>query len=78
MITADLGIWRTMAMEKRRLILFFGISTLSGIVAGAVILLAINASFLRVPDAPQSAPPKAGQRNGCADPRGSRSVTISL
>jgi type II secretory pathway component PulC len=35
----------------------FGISTLSGVVVGVVILLAINAALLRVPDVPQ--PPSA-------------------
>lgn len=45
-----------MATEKTRLILPFGISTLSGVVVGVVALLAINASLLRVPDAPSPSP----------------------
>jgi type II secretory pathway component PulC len=49
-----------MATDKSRLIPF-GVSTLSGIVIGAVTLFAINASLLRIPDVPQSAGPRAGR-----------------
>jgi type II secretory pathway component PulC len=49
-----------MVQDGRKLIPF-GISTLSGAVVGVVILLAVNAALLRVPDAPQSAPSKPAQ-----------------
>jgi general secretion pathway protein C len=45
-----------MATERMRLALPFGVSTLSGVIVGVVALIAINASLLRVPDAPQSSP----------------------
>ncbi len=49
-----------MAQDSRKLIPF-GVSTLSGAVVGVLILLAVNAALLRVPDAPQSAPSKPTQ-----------------
>ena len=49
-----------MAIDRTRMIPF-GISTLSGVVVGVVILLAINAALLRVPDVPQPPPVKPVQ-----------------
>ncbi len=51
----------TMSMNLTRMIPFC-ISTLAGVVVGVVILLAINAALLRVPDVPQPGPAKAAQR----------------
>jgi type II secretory pathway component PulC len=53
-----------MAIERTKLILPFGISTLSGIVVGVVVLLAINASLLRVPEAPPPSPLRTAQVAG--------------
>ena len=59
-------------MDRMRMIPF-GISTLSGIVVGVLILLAINAALLRVPDVPQPPPTKpvltaSSQPTGSAEP----------
>jgi type II secretory pathway component PulC len=61
-----------MATERARLILPFGISTLSGVVAGVIALLAINASLLRVPDAPQPSTRQAVQTAGQPSASGER------
>lgn len=53
-----------MATDRTRLIIPFGISTLSGIILGVVTLLAVNASLLRVPEAPVPSPPGASQVAG--------------
>ena len=53
-----------MATDKKQLLLPFGISTLSGVVVGIVTLFAINASFLRVPDAPPPSEMRVGQISG--------------
>ena len=50
----------TILMGRMRIIPF-GISTLSGVVVGVVILFAVNAALLRVPDAPQPPPAKPVQ-----------------
>jgi type II secretory pathway component PulC len=42
-------------------LVLFGVSTLLGAIIATVILMALNASLLRVPDAPQSPPSRAGQ-----------------
>ena len=36
--------------KKERVI--FGVSTLAGVIAGAIVLMMINASFLKAPDGP--------------------------
>ena len=40
-----------MRYEKKKLIIF-GTSTVSGVVAAVIVLIAVNASFLKIPDSP--------------------------
>ncbi len=49
-----------MRYEKEKLIIF-GVSTISGVVAAIIVLTAVNASFLKVPDNP---PPRATSAPG--------------
>src|SRR5208283_1547162 len=53
-----------MRYEKKELIIS-GISTVSGVVAAIIVLIAVNASFLRVPDGP---PVKATSALGAVAP----------
>lgn len=61
-----------MATERTKLILPFGISTLSGVIVGVVALLAINASLLKVPDAPQPPVQRAVETAGQPSSSGER------
>ena len=45
------GLRKAMRYEKKKLIIF-GTSTVSGVVAAVIVLIAVNASFLKIPDSP--------------------------
>ena len=53
-----------MRYERKKLIIF-GASTVSGMVAAAIVLIAVNASFLKIPDNP---PPRATSAPRAATP----------
>ena len=53
-----------MRYDKKKLIIF-GISTISGVLAAIVVLIAVNASFLKIPDSP---PPRAASAPKAAAP----------